>query len=528
MPYHNVAEFLMLNANRYPQKTAVIFRDRRLTYQDLNQKVNCIANGLLELGILPGDRVGYLLPNSNYIIEIYYAIQKIGAVAVPLNSRIITREVEFLVNNGDCRALIFAAAFANKIKEIKKNLKRVEFFISTEETTISEYSLEKVAALGESDEPMLFQDENAPSRIQFTGGTTGVPKGVVRTHYAEISQMLGGLISNCLGANPDEVVLIQCPLDHHGGHSWFNYTLSAGGTLIICDSLNPDGILSLIDREKVTYLMLLPPSTYLRLLDCPTFKNYDLSSVKLVQSSAGYASPEIIKRICTGFPNCRMKYGWGQTESGLGTSLIFTMDMVDKGVPELASVGKPMPLIELKIVDDNDNEIGVGEVGECLSRGPAAMRGYYNQPELSDKCIRYDGWIHTGDIMRRDENDFFYLVSRKKNMIKTGGESVFAEEVEGVIREHPGVADCVVFGIPDRKVGEAVVAVVQLRDGCAMDLQQLQDHCKLHLSSYKKPLYADFVSALPMDSAGKIPTYKLKEIYKEKLKKIFSKTGGGS
>ncbi len=518
MPYHNIAEFLILNANRYPQKTAVIFRDRRITYHDLNQKVNAIANGLLELGIVPGDKVGYLLPNSTHIIEVYYAIQKIGAVAVPINSRIIAREVGFLVNNGECRALIFAAAFAGRVKAIKENLKTVEFFISTGETEISEYSLEKVAALGDSDEPLIFRDENAPSRIQFTGGTTGLPKGVVRTHYAEISQMLGGLIATGLGVNPDGVVLIQCPLDHHGGHSWFNYTLSAGGTLVICDSLNADEILALIAREQVTCLMLLPPSTYLRLLDCPDWENYDLSSVKLVQSSAGYASPEIIKRICTGFPNCRMKYGWGQTESGLGTSLIFTLDMVEQGVPELASVGKPMPLIELKIVDENDNELGVGQAGECLSRGPAAMCGYYNQPELTDKCIRYDGWIHTGDIMRRDENDFFYLVSRKKNMIKSKGENVFTQEVESVIRKHPAVADCVVFGIPDRKVGEAVVAVVQLQEGCYMDLQQLQDHCQEYLSSYKKPRYADFVSTLPMDSAGKIPTYKLQEIYKEKFK----------
>jgi len=517
MPYHNVAEFLILNANRYPQKTAVIYRDRHITYQDLNQKVNSIANGLRELGIVPGDKVGYLLPNSSHLIEVYYAIQKIGAIAVPLNSRIISREIEFLINNGECRALIFATSFANKVKEIKKKLKTVEFLISTGETDCSEYSLEKVAAMGDIDEPAIFQDENAPSRIQFTGGTTGLPKGVVRTHYAEISQMLGGLVSNCVGANPDEVVLIQCPLDHHGGHSWFNYTISAGGTLVICDSLNADEILSLIEKERVTYLLILPPNIYLRLLDCPTFGNYDLSSVKLVQSSAGYTTPEIIKRICTGFPNCRMKYGWGQTESGLGTSLIFTLDMVEQGVPELASVGKPMPLIELKIVDENDNELGVGKVGECLSRGPAAMSGYYKQPELTETCIRYDGWLHTGDLMMRDKNDYFYLVSRKKNMIKTGGENVFTQEVENVIRQQPAVVDCVVFGIPDRNVGEAVVAVVQLKDGCTMNLKQLQDHCKEHLSSYKKPRYADFVSVLTMDNAGKIPTYKLQAIYKEKF-----------
>ena len=517
VPYHNVAEFLLLNANRYPQKTALICRNRRISYQDLNQKVNSIANGLLALGIVPGDKAGYLLPNSNYLIEVYYALQKIGAVAVPLNSRVISREIEFLVNNSQCRALFFADFLAPKVQEIKKNLKTVEFLISAGETE-GAYSLEKVAALGDISEPVIFRDEDAPSRIQFTGGTTGLPKGAMRSHYAEISQMLGGMISSGVGANPDEVVLIHCPLDHHAGHSWFNYTLAAGGTLIICDSLQPDEILSLIERERATYLLFLPPSTYLRVLDCPSLADYDLSSVKLAQSAAGYTSPEIIKRICTGFSNCRMKYGWGQTESGLGTSLIFTLDMVEKDVPELASIGKPMPFIELKIVDEDGRELGVGEVGECLSRGPAAMGGYYNQPELTDSCLTSDGWIHTGDLMKRDEYDYFYFVSRKKNMIKSGGENVFSQEVENIIRKHPAVVNCVVFGIPDRHLGEAVAAVVQLGEGCAMNLKQLQEHCREYLSSYKKPRYADFVSVLPMDAAGKIRIYRLQEIYKEKFK----------
>lgn len=516
MPYTNVADFLILNTNRYPQKTAIVFKEKRVTYKELNQRVNSLANGLLKMGVVPGDKVGYLLPNSIQLIEVYYALQKIGAVAVPLNFRVIPREIHYLVSSSECKVLIFAGAFEDKVKEIKEDLESVELFICTQETRPDTNTLSKVAAMGSSNEPPLFQDKKRLSRIQFTGGTTGMPKGVMRTHQADIAEIVGVMASNGVSTNPDEVVLIQCPLEHHGGHSWFTSALAAGATVVICDYFQAEEILQIIQREKVTYLMLLPPSTYFSLIECPALAKYDLSSVKLVQSAAGAASDIIIKRIHEAFPCCCFNYGWGQTESGLGTSLVLTPEMVENDLPERRSVGKPMPFIELKIVDQNDQPLGEGLAGECLTRSPAGMSGYYNQPGITGTTITSEGWIRTGDIMMKDDKGYFYLLSRKKDMIKSGGENVFAKEVEDVIRRHPSVRECVVFGIPDKLMGEAVMAVVLLKEGEAMNLEELQAHCKTLISSYKKPRYADFVYSFPMNEAGKIQKYKLIEMYKDK------------
>ena len=367
------------------------------------------------------------------------------------------------------------------------------------------------------EEPILYMQEHALSRIQFTGGTTGVSKGVMRSHHNDISEIVSVMMSSKMGANSDEVVLVQCPMDHHGGHSWFVSVMGAGGTLVLCDSFKPDEILSLIEKERITYLLLLPPSTHLRLMNSPNFHKYDVSSVRLVQSAAGSTTVEITKKIYAAYPNCQMNYGWGQTESGTGLSIILTLEMAEKELPEIKSIGKPMPFIEMKIIDANNDEVAIGEVGECIVRGPSIMMGYYNQPDLNAEVFLEDGWLRTGDMMKKDERGFFYLMSRKKDMIKSGGENVFAQEVADIIRKHEKVEECIVFGIPNKKLGEAVMTVVQLHSGCTLTLDELQAHCKSYLSSYKKPLYLDFIEEFPMNDAGKISKYKLVEKYREKF-----------
>lgn len=519
MPYKNIAELLILNANRYPKKTALIFKDNRISYHELNNRVNKIANGLKKLGIQAGDKVGYLMRNCNQLIEVYFAIQKIGAIAVPLNSSLISREIVFLLEASQCNTFIYADQFQQKIEPIKDQLQTIEYFICSGHTNEEEWSLDEIAAMGSSEEPPLFLNENALSRIQFTGGTTGIPKGVMRTHHNDIAEIISVMMSSKMGANPDEIVLIQCPMEHHGGHSWFVSVIGTGATLVICDKFTPDDILELIEKERVTYLLLLPPSTHLRLLNSPNFSRYDLRSVHLVQSAAGSTSLEMVKRIYAGYPNCQMNYGWGQTESGTGTSLILTLEMAERQLSAIHSIGKPMPFLEMKLIDENNQEVPVGKVGECVVKGPTTMVGYYHQPEKNSKVFLQDGsgWIRTGDMMRKDENDYYYLVSRKKDMIKSGGENVFAQEVANVIRTHPAVVDCIVFGVPDRKLGEAVMTVVQLCPGCKLTLEELQAYCKAYLSSYKKPLYIDFIDQFPMNDAGKIPKYKIVEKYRKEF-----------
>jgi acyl-CoA synthetase (AMP-forming)/AMP-acid ligase II len=513
MFYQNVSEFFLLNVRRYPNKTAVIFGDERYTYDQLNRKINRIANGMKRLGIQAGDRVAFLFGNCTEIVTIYYAIQKIGAVAVPLNFRLVSREIGFLINASDSTALIYSSEFADKVGEARAAMSTVKFLIPSHSIAGALFSLSELMALGSEEEPALFRDENAVSRIQYTGGSTGIPKGVMRTHGQDLTEIAGELMYNKLGYSQDEVVLIQCPLEHHGGHSWFTAALSSGGSLVICAKFDPKRILEYIQAEKVSYILMLPPTTFLRFCESPEIPNYDLSSVRVVNSAAGGTSKDIILRTADVFPNAEIFYGWGQTESGLGTSHILTREMVERDDPRLHSIGRAMPFVEMKIVDDSGNEVPRGTPGEALIRSPAGMKGYYGQDAITAQMFEKDGWLHTGDIMYEDGDGFFYMLSRKKDVIKSGGENVFAHEVENVVKEHPSVAECVVVGVPDEALGEAIMAVVQLRPGHTLTLAELQAHCKARISSYKKPLFLEFVDKFDMDDAGKIRRSEILKTY---------------
>ena len=534
MFYQNVSELLMVNVRRYPRKTAVIHRDVRLSYEEFNRQINRMAHMLLDMGVKAGHKVAYMFPNSIMLLAAYYAVQKIGGVAVPLNFRLVPRELQYLLEASDASVLLFDAQFLAHVEEISGAFgDRVSFLCSEVSDAWGPSIRERMEGQPEG-EPALFADGEALSRIQFTGGSTGLPKGAMRTHSADICEAMGVMNSNMMGSDPDHVVLIQCPLEHHGGHSWYLSAFASGATLVICDVFDPETILGLIEKERVTYLMLLPPSTYLRLLDCPGLGEFDLSGVRLVQSAAGCTTPEIVEKIYAAFPNCVMNYGWGQTESGLGTSLVLTRQMAKENLSRIKCVGRPMPFLEAIVADEDGKELPPGRIGECLVKSPAVMKGYYRQPELTKKAFGDDGWLRTGDLMWKDEDGYLYLMSRKKDMIKSGGENVFAQEVEGVIKRHPAVLECVVFGVPERAMGEAVMAVVSLRPGHTLTLKEVQDHCRQYISSYKKPRYLDFIDEFDMDDAGKIRKSRVAERYRLKLRnekrraKGLLPVGGGS
>jgi acyl-CoA synthetase (AMP-forming)/AMP-acid ligase II len=518
VPYQNVAELFLLNARRFPNRIALVSGDRRLSYAELNEEINRLARGFLALGLRPGDKGAYLLRNCPELIEVYYALQKIGAAAVPLNHRLSAAEIGRLLRFSRCRLLVYGEEFQDKVAavgDLPVDLllcRRAENGGKTAAaagpgapgTAAGPGTLGDAAALGSGEEPALFRDAAALSRLQFTGGTTGLPKGARRTHRADLAEIISVMMSSRMGAKPGEAVLVQCPLGHHGGHSWFTAALSSGAKLVISDVFQPAAILAAIERERITYLLLLPPGTYLRLLDHPDFARYDLGSVRLVQSSAGAAAPDVVRRIYQGFPNCEVNYGWGQTESGTGTSLILSRAMLAEGAPALSSVGLPMPFLEVMVADAAGREAAPHTVGEALVRGPALFSGYCGQAELNREIFLPDGWLRTGDMMKRDEDGYLYMVSRKSEMIKSGGENVFVQEVENVLRLHPAVEECVVFGMPDAVFGEVVAAAVKLREGASLSGAEIRAHCRQHIADYKKPRLVRFISAIMMDEAGKI------------------------
>lgn len=502
--YRNVAETLLASATEQPDRFAVVCAQDELTYAELNRRVNRICALLLAHGVRAGDRVAYLLPNSAVLIEVYYAIQKIGAIAVPINFRSVPAELEYFLGCSGASVLIFAHPYADTVAAVQGAVPGVRLRWCVGGATGWAPDLQQAAAGLDDAEPPILADGEAISRIQFTGGSTGAPKAAERSHRADLTELEGIYTSNWLYADPAKVVLIQCPLEHHGGHSWFASAIALGATLVLCCNFDAEAILDRIQRYRVSYMILLPPSTYLRLLAFPRIGEYDLSSVRLVQSSAGATSAEIVAETYRRFPNAVVNYGWGQTETGLGTSLALTPEMALGQDPRIRSIGRPMPGIELKVVDEQGCEVPRGTVGEGAARSAALMTGYHGQPELTAAGFTADGWWRTGDLMIQDADGYFYLKGRKRELIKTGGENVFVGEVESLLRDHPAVLDAMVYGEEDAVLGETVAAVVELRQGAGVTLGELQAFCRERLASYKKPRSLSILDTLDRDFSGKL------------------------
>ncbi len=508
--YENIIEPFLENVRVYPKRLAAVCGSVTHTYEEMNVLVKRIAHAFVDQGVSTGDKVAYLIPNSIELVGVYLAIQYIGAVAVPLNYRLISREIVFLTNAVDAKLLVFDKRFAEKVSADLSDFESDLSLMAVGMSTPFAPRLWDLACEASIDpEVPLFRDVNALSRIQFTGGSTGLPKGVCRTHAQDLAEIHAVSMSNGMLEDNHPIVLIQCPLEHHGGHSWFMSSLATGATVVICGKFDPEGILSQIERYRVSHMILLPPTTYLRLLRSDAIERYELSSVRVVQSSAGSMTPEVIAEVFQTFPNAEVNYGWGQSESGVGTSIRITRDLLECEAPQIASIGRPMESLEIRIVNEEGKDVAKGEPGEAVVRSPAVMTGYYGQEELTRNAFTDDGWLKTGDIMCRDKKGYYYLKARKKDMIKSGGENVFINEVQTAILRNPRVADCVVFGTSDPALGEAVAAVVQPSAGETLTAQDIQESCKQYIASYKKPRYVEFINDLRRDDAGKV---RLKEI----------------
>jgi acyl-CoA synthetase (AMP-forming)/AMP-acid ligase II len=510
-----IGEMLSLNARRYPEKTAVVYKEERLTYRELNARVNCLANHLLEIGVEKGDRVGFLFYNTSRFVETFFAVAKIGAIAAPLNFRMVPREIKWCLDHLRCKVFVYDDAFSQQVDPIRKDLSTVQFFVrSSQNIPSGEYHFEALSREGSIGEPTVAIDFQDPVYVIFTGGTTGVPKAAIHTHASASAACMIQLIRNKF-SGPDEVTLTQIPLFHGAGMTQMIMVLSIGGKMVLVETMNPLEILRLIEQERATYMGLLPPSTYIRLLDVPNFKDFDTTSVtRLITSVAAFPKPLMV-RLLDGFPSANLLFGFGQTETcNCGALGIFTRAMIEEDSERIKSVGQEHPFVNILLVDDDGQEVPVGRMGEAIVRSPANMVGYFDQPELTAQTLK-DGWVYTGDYLKKDEDGYFYFMDRKKDMIKTGGENVFAQEVEKVIMSHNSVEFCAVIGIPDEKFGEAVMAVIKMRQGFSTTEEEIIEHCKQFLSSYKKPRRLAFVDAIPMNDAGKVQKFKLREFYSE-------------
>jgi long-chain acyl-CoA synthetase len=510
-----VGEMLRRNANQFPDRTAIIFEGRSITYRTLNERVNALSSQLVGRGLQKGDRLGVLVHNGHRFVEAYFAAAKTGAIFCPYNTHFKEGELRDTIRYSTPRALVFDADFEGMIEGFKTQIPSVEQYIEVKTPSISfADDYEELLARGETREPMVSVNEDAVMSIFFTSGTTGEPKGAMRTHRHVVANIITGLIEFKIGYN--ERILVIFPMYHVSYEDNVGRSFFLPNTMIIRreGGFDPDEVLDMLSRERITFCHLVPTmiNAFLR---SPKVADYDLTHLRTIFYAGAPMPVELLKRALKVFRSSFFQ-GYGLTESGPQTTLLRAEDHVVEGDQEklrrLGSVGTPVVGIEVKLVDEQDNEVAVGEVGEIVVRGEATMKGYLEMPEQTAEKLK-DGWLHTGDIGKKNEDGYFYLVDRKHDLIISGGINIYPREVEEVLYRHPKVFEAAVLGVPDDYWGEAVKAVVVLKDGVSATEEEIIRFCGEHLAGYKKPKSVEFWKELPKNPTGKILKRALREKY---------------
>jgi len=517
-----VGNFLRRSADKFPEKPALLTADARLTYRELNARVNQLANALLGKGLRKGDRVAVLLHNSTQFIELYFACAKSGGIFVPVNNLLKEKELRQILDYIEPRFLVTEPDFENGIQGLAAHIPSLQSLWSLRKDPGGPFApYEALIQGGAANEPEVTVTDDDTMSIFLTSGTTGLPKGAMRSHRQDVLNAVTGAIEMKLDYNDRAVILF--PLYHVTFEDQLRYFLM-GNTVYIRKegAFDPREVLEILERERITICQFVPTMVSAMLQE-KDIEKYDLSHLRLIPYAAAPMPVELLKRAMTRF-KCGFAQFYGQTETGPLTTLLRPEDHILDGTPEqlarLASSGRAVLDYEVRIVDEGGKDVPPGQVGEIIVRSEAAMDGYWNLPEETAKTIR-DGWIHTGDFGRYDDERFVYIVDRKNDMIISGGKNIYPRELEEVIYTHPAVLDVAVIGVPDDYWGESVRAVVVLKEGMSATEEEIIALCKENLASYKKPKSVEFREELPRTTTGKIRKKDIREeFWKDKDRRV--------
>lgn len=489
------------NAMLFPGKLCLVCGEEQFTHDQFNRRVNRLANALAGLGVKKEDRVAYLNFNCHRSLEIKFALGKIGAVEVPLNFRLVGDEIVYIVNDAEAKVFLLGAEFKDLVGSVRSRLVTVRVFIAVGGGD-GMLDWEEFTSASDDREPAVPVDEDDVAIQMYTSGTTGKPKGCMLTHR-NIVEALYGMTCEW-HFSEDDIGIASQPIFHIATAGMVLGILFAGGRIIIQRNFNPKQLLEFIQNYRATFTGLLPQAGRM-FLTHPEFRNYDLSSLRFFVTAY---EPDLIRKAGE-LLGCDIREYYGSTET---TANVTFINHTKTEFRKTASCGREARNVEVKIVDDSGREVPAGTVGEIVVRGPSNMKGYWKLPEATAETIR-DGWLYTGDMAYMDEERYIYIVDRKKDMIRSGGENVYCKEVEDVIYAHPAVYEAAVIGVPDERWGETVKAIVVLKEGAAATAEDIIEHCKKHLAGYKKPTSVDFVRALPRTSSGKVMKTELREKY---------------
>ena len=517
----NTTEFLTVTAAIVPDRVALVFDDKRITYGELASRVARLANAMSELGVGSGDRVAVMQVNCNEHIESYFACATLDAVFVPVNFRARAEELSFMLNDSGTKAIIAGQRYHDMINTIRPELTTVEQVIGLEQGGEGIHSFDDLIANASEDERFPEYQDDDLSIIMFTAGTTGTPKGVMLSHDSFTSYILANV--DPVDMDEEEKNILTVPLHHIAGMQAVMAAIYGGRTIILQRQFDEEGWMALVQDEKANRAMMVP-TMLKRLMDHEAFGKYDLTSLDVITYGAAPMPLPVIRQAIKEFPGTRFINAFGQTETASTITMLPPEDhQLDESDPDfekklqrLASIGRPLPDVEVKIVNEDGEDVPTGESGEIVARGQRLMKGYWNREEATRETLR-GGWLYTGDLGYFDPDGYIFLSGRAKDFIKRGGEMIAPEEVEQILMAHPAVDEAAIIGIEDIEWGERVRAIVVIRPNMELTQQELIDHCRPLMAGFKRPEHVVFTDELPRNPMGKVLKRVLREQYPEPI-----------
>ena len=538
--YETIGNYFDRTCESNPEVDALVVRHQevRWSYRELQEKVNGLATGLLALGIQPGDRVGIWGPNSYEWVMVQLATAKIGAIMVCINPAYRTYELEYALNKVECDTIIAAEQFkssdylgmlqtlAPELADCEpcalrsKTLQHLKRVIRMgKEKSPGMLNFEDVCAMGAAEHHARLAALAAELRpddainIQFTSGTTGNPKGATLSHCNILNN--GYLTGAAMGLSPQDRLCIPVPLYHCFGLVLSVLACVAHGSTMVFpgEAFDPLDTLRSVQEERCTALHGVP-TMFIMELDHPEFSSFDLSSLRTGIMAGAPCPVEVMRRVISEMNMKDILIAYGQTEVSPINNMTLPDDSLER---RTETVGRAVPWVEIKVIDESGRVVPIGEKGELCTRGYSVMQGYWNDPERTAETIDAGGWLHSGDLAVMDQDGYVQIVGRIKDMIIRGGENIYPREIEEFLYQHPAISEVQVFGVPDEKMGEEVCAWIQLNAGQKLSVDEVKDYCRDKITHFKIPRYIDFVDEYPMTVSGKIQKFVMRETMIDKL-----------